>query len=716
MAYSINVLHIDTEPNNGGLTAAALNREVDHVVVETATSATEGLDIIVNRSPDCVLSTPDILSQNGTDFIQQVRNEDPELPFILLTTDVGTEVVNEAVSAGVTDYFQTTSEPEQYQLLINRIENIVQSRQSTERLAHQKGLVELTELTASVGGWELDLESDELNITTGASQITGLPQDADLSQAESVGIYHPDDRPEVQAAVDRSAQTGQQVQDTWRIQPASGSQRVIDVTITPDISNGEVTTLRGTIQDVTERYERRRELEQIETLFQHTQGPLFLIGVGDEFTVRRVNQAWEDATGVPADSAPGQTLGELLGEDQGSEVEQRYRTCVQREEPLEYEEQLQFDDAPTYWKTRIAPVMLDGDVKYIAGSTQNITEIRKQQRELRIFQQAINNTEVPITLSDPSQEDNPLVYVNDAYEQLTGYSEKEALGRNCRFLQGKDTDPEPVTALRTSIDAQDPNTVEFRNYRKDDTEFWNRLTVVPIYNDDGTLIRYLGTQQDITERKKREKHLELLERVWRHNLRNIMNMVRGWAEVICAEASKSVTTNGKKIVEMSNELLELTEKERKLADVLRGEPIQKPLDIEAVLERVVSKTTSEYPEATIATKCPTKMTVRTTVDLEQALNELVTNAIVHNDSESSEVDVTATRGEIGVRIEIADNGPQIPEMERGILTDGVKEEPLRHGSGLGMWLVRESIVQVGGSITAETRSPTGNIITVVLPQ
>lgn len=716
MAQLIRVLHIDTELNNGDLTAAALDREVDYVVVETATSAAEGLDMIVNRPPDCVLSTPDILRQNGTELLQRVRDEYPELPFILLTTDAGAEVVNEAVSAGATDYFQITSKPEQYQLLINRIENVVQSRQSSERLAQQEELVELTELTASVGGWELDLEADELNITTGASQITGLSKNADLSQNETIGIYHPDDRPEVQAAVDRTAQTGQQVQGTWRIQPAARSQRVVDVTITPSTSNGELTTLRGTIQDVTERYERRRELEQIETLFQHTQGALFLIGVSDEFTIKRVNQAWEDATGVPADSAQGQTLGELLGEEQESKVAQRYRACVRRQEPLEYEEQLQFDDGLTYWETRIAPVILDGDVEYIAGSTQNITEIRKQQRELRIFQQAIDNTEVPITLTDPSQEDNPLVYVNDAYEQLTGYSKKEALGRNCRYLQGKNTDPEAVTALRTGIDAQEPTTVELRNNRKDGIEFWNRLTVIPIYNDDGTLIRYLGTQQDITERKKREKHLELLDRVWRHNLRNEMNVIRGRAEAIRAETLGSVATDAKKIVETSNELLELTEKERKLADVLRGEPIQKPLEIEAVLERVTSKIMSEYPEATITIECPTKMTVRTTIDLEQAINELVTNAIVHNDSESSEVGVTATRGETGVRIEVADNGPQIPEMERSILADGVKEEPLCHGRGLGMWLVREAIIQAGGSITAKTRSPTGNTITVMIPQ
>lgn len=840
MAQSIRVLHIDAEPNSGDLTAVALDREVDFGVVETATSAAEGLEMIENHSLDCVLFDSDILGQNGTKLLQQVGNDYPDLPVILLTADAGAEFVNEAVSAGVTDYFQPTSEPGQYQLLINRIKNVVQSRQSTERLAQQEELVELTELTASVGGWELDVEADELNITTGASQITGLPEDADLSQDEPIDIYHPDDRPEVQAAVDRAAQTGQQVQDTWRVQPAAGSQRVVDVTITPSTSNGEVTTLRGTIQDVTERYERRQELKQIETLFQHTQGPLFLIDVGDEFTIERVNRAWEDATGIPADSAHGQPLSELLGKEQATKVAQRYRACVRRQEPLEYEEPLQFDGGPTYWKTRIAPVVIDGEVEFIAGSTTNITETRKRQEELRILQQAIDNTEVPITLADPSQEDNPLVYVNAAYEQLTGYSEKEALGRNCRYLQGEDTNPEAVTTLRTAIDAEEPTTVELRNYRKDGTEFWNRVTVTPIYDDDGTLLRYIGTQDDITERKereqelraerrfikqalnalddlfyvvntdgtlrrwnsqlpqtagyadseladmraidlfaedsreritdliesvlsgetgtveadlltangehrpyeftgaqltdgdgnttelvgvgrdiadrkKRDKHLKILSRILRHNLRNDLNVVRGRAETICAEASGAVAADAEQIVEMSDKLLELTEKERQLAAVLRTEPTQKSLDIKQVLEGVTSKVLSEYPAATTTVECPAEMTIRTTAELAQAIEELAVNAIVHNDSESPEVSVTAAWGETGARIEVADSGPEIPEMERSILTDGIKEGPLSHGTGLGLGLVREIISQAGGSISYTQRSPTGNIIRIVLP-
>ena len=503
----IRVLHVDDDPSLLELTGEFLGREGDDLVLETATSADEGLDQIGDRPPDCIVSDYDMPGKNGIEFLRAVRETHPNLPFILFTGKGSESVASDAIAAGVTDYLQKGFDTEQYELLANRITNAVEAQQSVERLSRREKLMRATEKTAGVGGWEMDLETDELEITPGAGRITGLSPDDDLSLYGRINLYHPDDRPEVQAALSRAAKTGEEERGTWRIQPPDGSQRTVEVTITPATSDGEVTKLRGAIHDITERQERHRELEQIETLFEHTQGPLFLVAVGEEFTVKRVNFAWEEATGLAPDLSHGRTITELFGKKQASMMREKYRECVQQREPLEYEERLEFGEDPTYWETRIAPVIIDGDVEYIAGSTRNVTEKRERQRELRLLQEAIDGANVPITLADPSQEDNPLVYVNDAYKELTGYSEEEALGRNCRYLQGEETDPTKVAALREAIDDEEPVTVELRNYRKDGTEFWNRLTVTPVY-DNGDLVRYLGTQEDVTERKKRERELE----------------------------------------------------------------------------------------------------------------------------------------------------------------------------------------------------------------
>jgi PAS domain S-box-containing protein len=124
---------------------------------------------------------------------------------------------------------------------------------------------------------------------------------------------------------------------------------------------------------------------------------------------------------------------------------------------------------------------------------------------------AMDEAPIGITISDPSQPDNPLIYVNDGFSELTGYPRDEILGQNCRFLQGEATREEPVARMRAAIDAEEPVTVELRNYRKDGSMFWNRVTIVPIRSESGTVTNYLGYQQDVTAEKRFEQNLTLFK-------------------------------------------------------------------------------------------------------------------------------------------------------------------------------------------------------------
>ena len=117
---------------------------------------------------------------------------------------------------------------------------------------------------------------------------------------------------------------------------------------------------------------------------------------------------------------------------------------------------------------------------------------------------AVDEAPVGISLSDPSLPDNPMVYVNDAYEELTGYERGEVLGRNCRFLQGPDTEEDPVRKMREAIDARESVSVELINYREDGTPFWNQVTIAPIFDEEEEAIHYVGFQNDVTDRKEAE--------------------------------------------------------------------------------------------------------------------------------------------------------------------------------------------------------------------
>ena len=138
----------------------------------------------------------------------------------------------------------------------------------------------------------------------------------------------------------------------------------------------------------------------------------------------------------------------------------------------------------------------------LANRVRNAVEgYRSKQAfsELKLKNRAMDAAPIGITISDPSQDDNPLIYVNDRWTEITGYAAKEALGSNCRFLQGEQTDPASVARIREAIDDKEPVTVELRNYRKDDSMFWNRVSVAPVRGDDSEVTNYVGFQQDITE-------------------------------------------------------------------------------------------------------------------------------------------------------------------------------------------------------------------------
>ena len=117
-----------------------------------------------------------------------------------------------------------------------------------------------------------------------------------------------------------------------------------------------------------------------------------------------------------------------------------------------------------------------------------------------------------ITLSDPYQDDCPLIYANEAFELITGYDRDEIIGRNCRFLQGDDRGQAGIEKVREAMRTESSVTVTLRNYRKDGTLFHNRFSIRPIYDRAGKLRYFLGIQYDITEQVRAQQELAKLER------------------------------------------------------------------------------------------------------------------------------------------------------------------------------------------------------------
>lgn len=143
--------------------------------------------------------------------------------------------------------------------------------------------------------------------------------------------------------------------------------------------------------------------------------------------------------------------------------------------------------------------------------------------EVVLRDEILQSVPMGVSIADSSRPDLPLVYVNGHFESLTGYPQHEILGRNCRFLQGEGTREEPVKQMSEAIEAGESVIVELRNYRRDGTEFWNRVKLIPVTTIDGEVTNYLGFQRDISadnwreqgENRVREHRSKLFDRLER---------------------------------------------------------------------------------------------------------------------------------------------------------------------------------------------------------
>ena len=130
------------------------------------------------------------------------------------------------------------------------------------------------------------------------------------------------------------------------------------------------------------------------------------------------------------------------------------------------------------------------------------------QRLLELKDRALSSTAEGVTISDCSLPNNPIIYANEGFERITGYSISDVVGRNCRFLQGAETDPETIEEIRRGIRENRETTVEILNYRKDGTPFWNRLSIDPVRDSKGRVTNFIGIQVDITQRRLAEEALQ----------------------------------------------------------------------------------------------------------------------------------------------------------------------------------------------------------------
>ncbi|TYL40127.1 histidine kinase [Natronococcus pandeyae] len=314
--------------------------------------------------------------------------------------------------------------------------------------------------------------------------------------------------------------------------------------------------------------------------------------------------------------------------------------------------------------------------------------------------------------------DEPIVEaVNAAFERVFGYDESEITGEPLDdYLVPPDRAAE-ATAINRRVHEGDIIEAEAKRRTADGLRDF-MIRVVPIEIGRSTS-RAFGLYTDITEQKQRQKRVEILNRVLRHDLRNGMNIVDGCAEMLAETVDDEHAEYVATIQDRAADLTDLAEKTRAVEHTLeRTSGGTGPIDVSAMVGRTLSQFEREYPCVELERSVPDEVFARADEYLEMALSQLLENAAEHHDRPTPTVEITL-RDQVDdgvIVLSVADDGPGIPRAERELLEEEREITQLRHASGLGLWLVDWVVTQSGGQLSFADNEPRGTVITLEVPR
>ncbi len=388
----ISILHVDDEPDFAEAAATFLERENEQFVIETATSASEGLDCLTEHDIDCVVSDYDMPSQTGIEFLTAVREQYDDLPFILYTGKGSEEIASQAISAGVTGYLQKETGTGQYAVLANRITNAVeQYRAQRELEASQKRLSLFIE-QSPLGVLEYDSDATIVRMNDAAEEILGYTEaelqgetwerivsedsyedvaDIESELIEAEGGYH---------SVDENIRKdGERIVCEWH-------NRVV----TDD--DGSIVAVFALFQDITDRKERERRLEQknarLEALFENS--PDMINVHTADGTVVDVNQRFCDVFDRSKDDIVGRKVWNI---DQRLDAESLREILEEIEVGGQIEAETEFrrDDGEQFpVEVRVRRLPIDDGNRFLVLS-RDISDRKRREQQLDEFASIVSH-------------------------------------------------------------------------------------------------------------------------------------------------------------------------------------------------------------------------------------------------------------------------------------------------------------------------------------
>jgi len=370
------------------------------------------------------------------------------------------------------------------------------------------------------------------------------------------------------------------------------------------------------------------------------------------------------------------------------------------------------DGDTRYYLVGTDPVGVDDSGAQVLTVT-DVTEFERQRRQLRRQERELDQQNelyraiiaVSFDFVYRVDLDGRLTFVSTPVEDMLGYASDDLVGEHIDTLAP--TDEIAEQARNYLDDVADGEGLQIRDFpieHRDGRSVVTDIRVVPVYEagvpeaerTPEDIVGAQGMIRDTTERHRREGLISVINRVLRHNVRNELTVINGYAEVLADDLDGEPEANAARIVEAADRLLDLTESAQKIEQTRCESPELESHDVVSVIEEVVTRVEDQYPNASIAVDAPESAMALTLPRIETAFFELLDNAAKHGGEAPSielDVDVASRR----VTTTIADDGPGLPETEREVLATGT-EEPLIHGSGLGLWLAYWIVTTLDGDI------------------
>lgn len=357
----------------------------------------------------------------------------------------------------------------------------------------------------------------------------------------------------------------------------------------------------------------------------------------------------------------------------------------------------------------------------------------------------LESTRESLVISDPTRDDNPIVYANESFYRLTGYAPAEVIGKNCRFLQGPQTDPAAVGLIRLALQNQKYCEVDILNYRKDGGAFWNHLLITPVFHG-GQLIGFVGVQHDSTGRirearareaaraaaEKASREKSLFISTFAHEIRTPLNVIVGFADSLMegqvedlppeiSDRIRHIRTAGKMLAGLVTDVLQATRIESGSMSVRSTHfPPREILDTAAVIHRPLAE--SAGIDLSFETAAGTPALVETDrVKLGQIVMNLVDNALKFT-PRNGRVRVRLEPGlEDSFRIVVADTGRGIPADKLHKIFDAFSQidaGDVKQGAGIGLGLAitRKLVLLLEGELEVESEPGQGTTFTLSFPR